>query len=211
MYSVGSLSSFYVMGCDNMAYEKDALEKIILDASEKFLFRYGYKNLNLNDVAKEANISKTTLYKTFDSKYTVAGRVIERLLENADAAMSVLLRSELPLPEKLRQGIEIISDIYIKMDREFLYDLKNSLPELWNKIEVARREKETLITAMLSEEQRRGVVRADIDPALLSALILTLISGVYNPTFFLSYNVSSDTIGKLIVDVLLQGSLNKGD
>ncbi len=191
-----------------MAYEKDALEKIILDASEKFLFRYGYKNLNLNDVARETNISKTTLYKTFDSKYIVASRVIERLLENAEFAMSELLQSELPLQEKLRQGIEIISNIYTKMDREFLYYLENSLPELWNKIEVARKGKEQLITVMLSKEQRKGVVRAEIDPALLSALILTLIRNMYNPAFFLSYNVSSDTVGELIVDVLLQGSLN---
>jgi AcrR family transcriptional regulator len=205
---ISSQSTFYAIGCDNMAYEKDALEKIILDASEKFLFRYGYKNLNLNDVARETNISKTTLYKTFDSKYIVASRVIERLLENAEFAMSELLQSELPLQEKLRQGIEIISNIYTKMDREFLYYLENSLPELWNKIEVARKGKEQLITVMLSKEQRKGVVRAEIDPALLSALILTLIRNMYNPAFFLSYNVSSDTVGELIVDVLLQGSLN---
>jgi len=191
-----------------MAYEKDALEKIILDASEKFLFRYGYKNLNLNDVAKEANISKTTLYKIYDSKYVVASRVVERILENAEFAISGLLHSELPLPEKLTQGIEIISNIYTKMDREFLYDLENSLPELWNKIEFARKEKENLITDMLSKEQRKGVVRDDMDPALLSALIMTLIRNMYNPAFFLSYKVSSDMVGKLIVDVLLEGSLN---
>ncbi len=189
-----------------MAYEKEALEKIILDASEKFLFRYGYKNLNLNDVAKETNISKTTLYKTFDNKYVVASRVIERLLENAEFAMSGLLQSELPLPEKLRRSIEIISNIYTKMDRKFLYDLENSLPELWKKIDVARKEKERLITALLSQEQSKGVVRADIDPALLSALILTLIRGMYNPAFFLTYNVSSGVAGKLIVDIISRGS-----
>lgn len=190
-----------------MAYEKEVLEKIILDASEKLLFRYGYKNLNLNDVAKEINISKTTLYKTFDSKYVVASRVIERLLENAELAMSELIQAELPLPEKLKQGIEIISKIYTKMDREFLYDLENSLPELWEKIDVARKEKESLITALLSKEQSKGVVRADIDPALLSALLLTLMRGMYNPGFFLTYSVTSDVVAKAIVDIFLQGSV----
>lgn len=190
-----------------MAYEKEVLEKIILDASEKLLFRYGYKNLNLNDVAKEINISKTTLYKTFDSKYVVASRVIERLLENAELAMSELLQAELPLPKKLKQGIEIISNIYTKMDREFLYDLENSLPELWEKIDAARKKKESAITDLLSKEQSKGVVRADIDPALLSALLLTLIRGMYNPGFFLTYNVTSDVVAKAIVDIFLQGSV----
>ncbi|MDD4564935.1 MAG: TetR/AcrR family transcriptional regulator [Eubacteriales bacterium] len=192
-----------------MAYEKEVLEKLILDVSEKFLFRYGYKNLNLNDVAKEINISKTTLYKTFDSKYVVASRVIERLLENAEFAMSELLQSELPLPEKLKQGIEIISNIYTKMDREFLYDLENSLPELWEKIDAARKKKESAITALLFKEQSKGVVRADIDPALLSALLLTLIRGMYNPNFFLTYNVTSDVVVKAIIDIFLQGSVGR--
>ena len=43
-----------------MAYEKKALEKTILDITERQLFRYGYKSLNLNEVAKEAGISKVT-------------------------------------------------------------------------------------------------------------------------------------------------------
>lgn len=190
-----------------MAYEKEALEKIILDASEKLLFRYGYKNLNLNDVAKETNISKTTLYKTFDSKYVVASRVIERLLENAEFAMSDLLQSELPLPKRLRQCIEIISNIYTKMDMEFLQDLESSLPELWERIDTARKEKESLITSLLAKEQKNGMVRADIDPTLLSALILTLIRGMYNPTFFLTHHVTSDAVNRVIVDILLQGAL----
>jgi len=200
-------SSFYTTGRDPVAYEKDALEKMILDASEKSLFRHGYKNFNLNEIAKETNISKTTLYKTFRSKYAVADGVIERLLESAESEINGALRSELPLSEKLSRGIAIISSIYLKMDREFLYDLENSLPELWDKIEVARKKKEALITAMLSKEQRDGVVRTDIDPALLSSLILALVKGVYNPAFFLSHNVSSDTVGKVIVNVLLHGSL----
>jgi AcrR family transcriptional regulator len=190
-----------------MAYEKEVLEKIILDASEKFLFRYGYKNLNLNNVAKEINISKTTVYKTFDSKYVVTSRVIDRFLANTEFAMSELILSELPLQEKLRQGVEIISNIYTKMDREFLNDLMNSLPELWEKIDATRKKRESALTNLLSKEQSKGVVRVDIKPELLSALILTLIRGMYNPAFFLTYTTTSDVVGKLIVDVLLHGSL----
>ena len=128
-----------------MAYEKEVLEKSILDVSEKHLFRLGYKNLNLNDVAKELKISKTTLYKNINNKYDVATMVVDRLLEKADLSISELLQMELSLPEKLRKGLKIISSIFTKMDREFLNDLENTLPELWEKIDVARKEKEKLL------------------------------------------------------------------
>lgn len=124
-----------------MAYEKDILEKMILDASEKILFRYGYKNLNLNDVAKEINISKTTLYKTFDSKYVVASKVIERLLANTEQAMSELLQSELPLPEKLTQGMDIIANIYAKMDNTFCTTWKTACLTYGTKLTLRERKK----------------------------------------------------------------------
>lgn len=191
-----------------MAYEKAALEKMVLDASERFLFRYGYKNLNLNDIAREINISKTTIYKTFDSKYEVATQVINRLLERTDSAMLELLRSDLSLPEKLTKGAEIIATIYTKMDREFLRDLESSLPELWEKIDEARKNKEILLAALLRQEQEKGVVRGDVDPSLLAAAMLTLIRGMYNPTFLLAHHTTSELVCKVIVDLLLQGALN---
>ena len=118
-----------------------------------------------------------------------------------------MLQSELPLPEKLRVSMEIISAIFMKMDREFLRDLKNSLPELWQKIDDARQGSEEQIAAVLSEEQGKRSIRTDINPSLLSALILTVVRGMYNPAFFLNYNVTPETVGKLVVDIVLRGSL----
>ncbi|HBF0312733.1 TPA: TetR/AcrR family transcriptional regulator [Clostridioides difficile] len=190
-----------------MAYEKETLEKSILDISERLLFRYGYKNLNLNDVAKEAKISKTTLYKTFDNKYVIASKVIERFLQKADLEILELLQKELPLQDKIRQSIKVISNLYIKMDKDFLYDLENSLPELWSKIDDVRKTKESILAELLLKEQRNGSVREDIDPALLSALIMILVRGIYNPDFFFTHNVSADTAGDVIISIFLNGIL----
>ena len=190
-----------------MAYEKKALEKAILDISERQLFRYGYKNLNLNEVAKEAGISKVTLYKIFDSKYEITSQVIKRILEKSDLEMSDLLQSELPLQTKIQQGVKIISSLYLKMDKDFLYDLEHSLPELWQQIDDVRKAKEKIIAQLLTNAQSKGAIREDIDPELLSALIMALIRGVYNPDFFFNHNVSADTVGSVIVNIFMDGIL----
>ena len=190
-----------------MAYEKKALEKAILDISEKQLLRYGYKNLNLNKVAKEAGISKVTLYKIFDSKYEITSQVIKRILEKSDLEMSDLLQSELPLQTKIQQGVKIISSLYLKMDKDFLYDLEHSLPELRQQIDDVRKAKEKIIAQLLTNAQSKGAIREDIDPELLSALIMALIRGVYNPDFFFNHNVSADTVGNVIVNIFMDGIL----
>lgn len=191
-----------------LAYETDVLEKMILDASEKRLFRFGYKNLNLNDVAKDVGISKTTLYKTFEGKYDVASRVIERLLDESEAAMRALIEADLPFPETLRGGMDVLAGIYAKMDATFLRDLESSLPELWMKIDVARQQKEGALAALFARAQDDGVLRADVAPALLAAFVLTLIRGMYQPAFFLSHQVTADEVGTALIDVILNGTLH---
>lgn len=190
-----------------MAYEKGHLEKIILDAAEEQLFRIGYKNLNLNEVAIKINISKTTLYKTFESKYQVADKIIDRLLSEAEVISNILLAAEMPLPEKLRHTLEILINIYTKMDREFLGELQSTLPELWKKIDIARTKRQDMFTALFAQEQAKGVIRSHLDPALLSALFHALVIGVYNPHFFLTHNITADVVGNGIIDTFLQGIL----
>lgn len=192
-----------------MAYEKEHLEKIILDAAEEQLFKIGYKNLNLNEVAKKIKISKTTLYKTFESKYIVAEQIIERLLSDAEVTANELIEAEIPLPVKLRRAIDILTNIFTKMDREFLGDLQSTLPELWEKIDTARKKRQDSFTALFAKEQAKGVIRSDIDPLLLSAIFHALVIGVYNPNFFLTHDITANAVGNGIIDTFLQGILEK--
>jgi AcrR family transcriptional regulator len=56
----------------------------ILDATERLLARYGYRKTTMDDVAREAGLSKRTLYLAFRSKEEMAlssiDRVVGRLL-----------------------------------------------------------------------------------------------------------------------------------
>ena len=189
-----------------MAYEKAALEKAILDIAERQLFRAGYRRLNLNDIAQEAAVSKVTLYKLFESKHALAVRVVDRLLSEADEQVSALLGSKMPLGEKMERCIGLISNLYLKMDRDFLYDLEHSLPELWQRIDELRSSRERLIARLLSEAQLDGSLRGELDAELLAALLMALVRGVYNPAFFLAHNISAEAAGKLITDVFMHGT-----
>lgn len=168
-----------------MAYEKDALEQKILDVAEAQLFRHGYKALNLNDVAREAGISKVTLYKVVENKYALAEKVVRRFLAQADAEMSTLLAGSLPLEEKLRRGVQLIDD--------------------------TRKGREQALAALFAEAQRAGVVRADVDAELLAASLLVLVRGIFQPTFFITHDVSAERAGEMIVQLVLHGALTEAE
>lgn len=192
-----------------MAYEKDTLVQKILDIAEAQLFRHGYKALNLNEVAREAGISKVTLYKVCESKYALAEKVVQRFLTAADAEMTALLAGSLPLDEKLRRGIGILSSLYLRMDGRFLADLQSSLPALWQLIDETRKRREQALAALFAEAQQRGEVRADVDASLLAASLLILVRGIYQPAFFITHDISAKRAGEMIVQLVLHGVLTE--
>ena len=139
----------------------------------------------------------------------MAEKIIDRLLSETEVTANELIEAEIPLPEKLRSAIEILTAIYTKMDREILRDLQNSLPELWEKIDTARKKRQDTLAALFAKEQDKGVIRPGFDPLLLSAMFHSLVTGIYNPHFFLTHNITADAVGNGIVDTFLQGILRK--
>ena len=58
--------------------EKLQRRQSIVDAAERVFFSKGYDNSSMDDVAKEAELSKGTLYLYFDSKEDLYGAIVRR-------------------------------------------------------------------------------------------------------------------------------------
>ncbi len=64
-------------------------ESIILDASMRLFMRYGVKRTSMGDVAKEAEVSRQTLYNVFKNKGEILRAQIRRYAENAIAEINM--------------------------------------------------------------------------------------------------------------------------
>jgi TetR/AcrR family transcriptional regulator len=72
--------------------EKEKRRNDIIDAAEKVLFSKGYDNATMEEVAKEAELSKATLYLYFKSKedvhFAICGRALQILMGMFQKAVS---------------------------------------------------------------------------------------------------------------------------
>lgn len=103
------------------------MREVILDAVDRLLGRYGYQKMTMDDLAREAGISKRTIYLHFPSKEAVAlssiDRVVDRLLEQLQA----IARGDGPPAERLRQMLltrvlfrfDSVRDYYQSLDDLF--------------------------------------------------------------------------------------------
>jgi AcrR family transcriptional regulator len=84
----------------------DNLRPALLDAAERLLLRYGYRQMTVDDLARQARIGKGTVYLHFDSKEEVALAVVNRWNEQVFDRLRVLAAEPRPPVQRLLRMLE---------------------------------------------------------------------------------------------------------
>lgn len=99
----------------------------ILDASDRIMSRWGFRKMTMDDLAREAGVSRRTIYVYFKGKEDVGLSSIGRVVEKVHDELERLLKRNLEPDERLRQmltrrvmgRIEQIAGYYQSLDELF--------------------------------------------------------------------------------------------
>ncbi len=82
---------------------RESTRDAILDATDRLMARFGFRKMTMDDVAKEAGISKRTIYLYFASKEDVGLSSIGRVVAHVLDELQVIAAADLPTDERLRR------------------------------------------------------------------------------------------------------------
>jgi len=104
--------------------EKSLKRERIIEVAKKHFIEKGYYKTNLDEIAKELNIAKGTIYNYFKSKSELFIEIVKGDLENILKDLKNIVYSELDPKVKLEKFIDLLWDK--------LYEFRNSLgmPEI---------------------------------------------------------------------------------
>ena len=154
----------------------------ILDVAIRLLMERGYANLNMDELAVEAGISKPTLYQYFDSKEALAGQAMSRMFgkmsdlipEPSEASPLEQLENFLRVMLKARSEKRFVM---APGDMEALRAMHHNNPEILRHMQSAKNKLEKLA--------HQGQALGEIDPALPAWVVVnTLFSlqrAIFNP------------------------------
>lgn len=183
----------------------------ILDACDRIMARWGFRKMTMDDLAKEAGISKRTIYGYFASKQEVGLSSIGRVVQTATAELEALAASASPPAERLRQMLERRVMVRVLA----VQDYHHSLDELFEAVRPAymARRRETfareaqLLAEVLLEGRAQGVFQfAEVASTAEGLLLAT--------NAFLPYSLSVRDLGqpdsiqtrlRTMVDLLVRG------
>lgn len=185
----------------------EAKEKILGSAEELFI-RYGIRSVTMDDVAREASMSKKTLYQYFDNKDGLVSEVafnhfkkeakeFEDIQKEAqDAIHEVLLVSQC-----LRKHV-------FKLNPSLLYDMQKYHGKAWD--EYLNFKHSTIrgnIESNLRRGKEEGYFRAEIDPEVLSIFRVEQVQLVFNPKIFPNTKFDFADVQLQLLDHFVNGLL----
>ncbi len=108
--------------------------KFILQAAEKIFSKKGYSQSSMDDIAREAQFSKATLYRYYPSKSEMFAAVIMESFQEALRGFQLIQRKPLKAEDKVRELIHYTLSYYKKKEnfaRVFLME-RNAMKRALN-------------------------------------------------------------------------------
>lgn len=183
---------------------KTSTRDLILDATDRLMARYGFRKMTMDDVAREAGVSKRTIYVHFQSKEDVGLSSIGRVVARVHQELEAISKEPIPMEAKLRKMLERRVMGRIEQVQEYAH----SLDELFEVVRPAY-----MVRRALSFEFERDTISNVLggNPGLAESLLLATNA-------FLPYSLSIRELGSpdaiairlsTMIDTLLHGALNQ--
>ncbi|MDD3744612.1 MAG: TetR/AcrR family transcriptional regulator, partial [Lentimicrobiaceae bacterium] len=133
---------------------------------------YGIRKVTVDEICREAEVSKMTFYRFFDNKIEVAALMLTGIYETALADFRKIMQSNLSFPEKTARIIWLKHEGTLGISEEFLNDVYHSgepaLKELVTRYaELSLR----LLQETFIKAQKQGWIREELKIEFLMYMI----------------------------------------
>ncbi len=185
-------------------------DRITRAARGLFIMR-GYRNTTVDDIAREAGMSKRTVYEIFSSKNDIAREVVEgELVVFASRTGDIINSGREPL-EKLRD----LSRFYVQLPYPgitpvALIDLQRELPELWARVEEVKQGILSDLRSVIDDGKKRGVFRRDMNSSVTIAALTGALESTMSPDFLQNNSLSLEEVFSGLFELITRGICRQG-
>lgn len=171
----------------------------LIQTGEALFVKHGMRRVTVEEICRQAGVSKPTFYKYFQNKAALARRIVALWIEECLQRIDVIDDADAPFPEKLKQILAIKQELATRPGPEFLEDL---IPLNIDLSHALRR-----VMRFLVKGQQEGDIRADIRPEVLMAAFNLLNSMQHDPGIRALYD-DAETLATDVFKLFHYGALS---
>ncbi len=157
----------------------------IIDESAKLFFKFGIRNVTMDDIAVSLGISKRTVYEVFKDKTELIETCLRYLSEKQEERNHKVMAASANVVEaiitSMKDGIKAINAI----NPVFFYDIRKYYPKIWTTLyEENQKRNYNNIYRQLRKGINEGLFRKDINVDIVTKLFQTQISMLSDQAIF---------------------------
>ena len=153
----------------------DTLRQQIIAVSMRHFYRYGFKSVTMDDIAREMGISKKTLYQVVDNKQDLIDLVVDADIACDERAMVEACEQSADAIDEMVQISRYFTTALREMNPGTVYDLQKYYRPAWERVDAYHSIKMIEnVRANLRRGQAEGLYRDDIDRELIAHLFLQM-------------------------------------
>jgi len=143
----------------------------IIEKSRVMFMKYGLRSVSMDDISKELNISKKTIYELFEDKATLIKSIIEIEIKRKMPDMENLFRNDINAIERMFEINKFIIKVRKGTPQNIVFELQKYYPEILKDLK-CQTESNMLKTVKenLQKGQKEGLIRKNINLDIISAL-----------------------------------------
>lgn len=147
---------------------KSKNHQLILETAKPLFWKYGVKRVSVQEICKEAGISKMTFYRNFKNKNEVIEQIMKALFEHGLKEYNEVMNQDIPFVQKIEHIILKKFENTEDLSQDFIKDMYLNGDENIQKM-VVEFTNATLIQFKndMLEAQKKGYIRKDIKIELL--------------------------------------------
>lgn len=182
----------------------------ILKTGKELFWKFGFTRVTVEEICKEAGISKMTYYKYFDNKMALVKTLLNDVLKTSMEKYQQIMASQIPYPEKVTQMIELKREQTHTMSSEFFRDyMQSGDPELLAFLEKKSEESLEIFTEDFRKAQQNGDIRKDLKVEFIMAVMNLLIEWAQHDNSLIDLYEDPQDLAVEITSFIFYGILNR--
>jgi AcrR family transcriptional regulator len=147
---------------------KSPKRKRLLETGKQLFWKFGFRRVSIDEICKEADVSKMTFYRCFENKTDLAKTIYTDLVNDGIAKFNEIIYADISPSEKLQRILLMKMEYTVDISCEFLMDFYNSPDtELQIFVEKTTRNSWDQILKGFRYAQEMGWFRKDFKPEFL--------------------------------------------
>ena len=167
----------------------------LLRTAKDLFWKFGFRRVTVEEICREANVSKMTFYKYFSNKEDLAIEMIKKMFDENMKVFNEMMEADIPFEEKMHKQVQMKMEGTKNISEEFVKDIYGDVESEINKY-WKKRINEAMMEVMnhYKKAQEKGWIRKDLKIDFMMYLVNKFFEFTNDDYLISKYNTMQDLI-----------------